>query len=300
MTTLRDPVVEVDGIPMSALVREATEPRAVIVALHGGAVTCRYFDPPGSPAQWSLLRTGAALGFTVIALDRPGYGSSFPYADRMKSAAQRIDLAYKAIDRLLEGRSRGAGVFLMGHSMGCVLTVRMAADARGAELLGIEIAGTGWHPHPRSMPVMGAMVNGAGERVPDGAALLRDILWGPEHLYPTDAAIASIAPSAAPAYEGGEVRDWVRDLPELAAQVKVPVHYTLGDHEMVWRSGPQGLADMAGLFTASPRVVTDEQAAAGHNLSRGRSALAYHLKVLSFTEECVLDRERMEGHDKRC
>jgi hypothetical protein len=68
------------------------------------------------------------------------------------------------------------------------------------------------------------------------------------------------------------------------------VHYTLGDHERVWRGGPAGLASIAGLFTASPRVVTDEQASAGHNLSLGLSAIAYHLKVLSFAEECIVSR----------
>ena len=35
-------VVDVEGIPMSALVAEAPEPRAVIVALHGGAARAAY------------------------------------------------------------------------------------------------------------------------------------------------------------------------------------------------------------------------------------------------------------------
>jgi pimeloyl-ACP methyl ester carboxylesterase len=64
-------VVDVDSIPMSALMAEAPRPRAVIVALHGGAATSAYFDAPDRP-RLSLVRTGAALGFTVIALDRPG------------------------------------------------------------------------------------------------------------------------------------------------------------------------------------------------------------------------------------
>jgi hypothetical protein len=67
-------VVEVGGIPMSALVAEVQRPRAVVVALHGGGATPAYFDAPAHP-RLSLLRAGAALGFTVIALERPGYGS---------------------------------------------------------------------------------------------------------------------------------------------------------------------------------------------------------------------------------
>ena len=69
------------------------------------------------------------------------------------------------------------------------------------------------------------------------------------------------------------------------------MHYSLGDHERVWSSGPAALAEVASLFTASPRVVAAEQAGAGHNLSLGLSAMAYHLKVLSFAEECALGRE---------
>ena len=87
------------------------------------------------------------------------------------------------------------------------------------------------------------------------------------------------------------MRRWPREFPSLAARVRIPVHYSLGDHERVWRSGPTALADIAALFTASPRVAVDEQAGSGHNLSLGLCALAYHLKVLSFAEECVLARQ---------
>jgi hypothetical protein len=54
-------------------------------------------------------------------------------------------------------------------------------------------------------------------------------------------------------------------------------------------------ADIASLFTASPQVVTAEQPDAGHNLSVGLSAMAYHLKVLSFAEECALAREYFDS-----
>ena len=77
----------------------------------------------------------------------------------------------------------------------------------------------------------------------------------------------------------------------LAAEVRIPVHYSLAAHEEVWQSGPQALAGVAALFTASPRVAVAEVAAAGHMLSCGWSALAYHLTVLAFAEECVLARE---------
>lgn len=56
---------------------------------------------------------------------------------------------------------------------------------------------------------------------------------------------------------------------------------------------PLGLeiADIAALSTASSRVVAEEQPGGGHKLSLGLSAMAYHLRVLSFAEECVLAHE---------
>ena len=144
--------VVVDGIPMSALMSEAPRPRAVVVALHGGAVTSGYFDSPVSP-RLSLLTAGAALGFTVIALDRPGYGASAPYTERMPTVASRVGLAYATIESFLAGRPRGAGVFLMGHSMGCVLAVQMTADSRGRTCSAWRSPGSGCVPirrRPRS------------------------------------------------------------------------------------------------------------------------------------------------------
>ena len=281
--------VVVDGIPMSALMSEAPRPRAVVVALHGGAVTSGYFDSPVSP-RLSLLTAGAALGFTVIALDRPGYGASAPYTERMPTFASRVGLAYATIESFLAGRPRGAGVFLMGHSMGCVLAVQMTADSRGQDLLGLEIAGIGLRPHPEASTFMGPLTRGERRPARPAPATLRDALWTPPHLYPAGAAEA-LAVSPSPGYEGDDVRGWVGSFPSLAAGVRVPVHYSLGDHERVWSSGPAALAEVASLFTASPRVVAAEQAAAGHNLSLGLSAMAYHLKVLSFAEECALSRE---------
>jgi pimeloyl-ACP methyl ester carboxylesterase len=287
-------VVTVAGIPVSALRWEARQPRAVIVALHGGAASSGYFNAPGQP-RLSLLRSGAALGFTVIALDRPGYGSSAPHAGRMTDAARRVDLAYAAVDRLLAKRPRGAGVLVLGHSMGCVLAVQMAADERGAGLLGLALAGIGREPQPGATALLSERAR-RGLAQPGssrGGAAFRELIWGPGWLYPARAGVGISA--AAPGYEGEEVRDWPGDFPALAAQVRIPVHYSLGDHERVWRAGPAGLADVAGLFTASPRVVTQEQADGGHNLSLGLSALAYHLKVLAFAEECVLTRARDEA-----
>ncbi|MET7480047.1 alpha/beta fold hydrolase [Streptomyces sp. NPDC005648] len=280
--------VEVDGISLSYRASWVRDPRAVVLALHGGGTTSTYFDCPDHP-RLSLLRTAAALGFGVIALDRPGYGASLRHAARLTDPARRVDLTHAALDRLLASRPVGAGVFLMAHSAGSELAVRMAAHPRGTGLLGLEIAGTGRHHHPRSV---GFLEGGDEDLRPQGRARarLREALWGPGHLYPSDVLGGAGIAAASPAYESA-ARAWRYEFPELAGRVRVPVQFSLGDHEEVWSSGPEALADIASLFTASPRVRVNEQPDSGHNLSLGHAARAYHLRVLSFAEECAVIRE---------
>ncbi len=256
----RPRVVLVDGVPMSGLVSEAADPRAVVVAFHGGASTAAYFDCPGHP-RLSMLRTGAALGYTVVALDRPGYGSSAPYPDAIERPEQRVDLAYGAVDKILGSNPRGAGLFLFAHSNGCELALRLAADGRGADLLGIEIAGTGLHYDDAAKEIL---KSATATHRPTG---LRELLWKPAHLYPPEVLTGITNSSTGALYEASMVKDWPRqDFPALAAQVRVPVQFSFADHEKVWRSDPVALAEIAALFTASPRFVINEQVAAGHNL----------------------------------
>lgn len=279
-------VVEVDGVPMSALVREVWEPRGVVVALHGGATTSTYFDVPGL-SELSLLRIGAALGFTIIALDRPGYGDSRQaLGESAIPAERRVGLAYAAVDRLLENRSRGAGVFLWAHSIGCELAVRMACGERGTDLLGVELAGTGSRYHDSATALSARW---EGNR-PPRAGFIRDLLWEPAYLYPAEVSGGAAISAPGPDYEGEVANTWVSEFPDRAAEVRVPVHFTLGEFERVWQSGSAALADIASLFVRSPRVVVHEQTTAGHNLSIGVTAVAYHLRVLSFIEECIVGR----------
>jgi pimeloyl-ACP methyl ester carboxylesterase len=278
-------VVIVDGVPMSALVAEAEDPTAVIVAIHGGGTTAIYFDCPGHPES-SFLRAGMAHGFTVVALDRPGYGSSAPYPEAVARPEQRVQLAYAAVDRILGERPRGAGLFLMGHSGGCELTMRMAADTRGSDLLGIELAGTGRHYHPAAREMLKTATR---ERRPSG---LRELLWHPTELYPPEVLGGATVYPGAPAYEDLMVSNWARqDFPALAPAVCVPVHFSIAEYEKVWETDTSAMTEIAAMFSDAPRFVIYHQPGAGHNISLGHTAAAYHSTVLAFVEECVVARE---------
>ncbi|WP_066898509.1 alpha/beta fold hydrolase [Mycolicibacterium houstonense] len=272
-------VVMVDGVPISALVAESPDPRAVLVALHGGATTSAYFDCPGHP-ELSLLRSAVAQRYTVIALDRPGYGASAAYPDAMARPEQRVNLAVGAIRRI----AGAAGLFVLGHSMGCELAVHLAVQR--PEVLGVSLAGTGRRYHPAARELL---KDASPQRRPRG---LRELLWEPARLYPPDVIGAGLS-SDGTAYEGDVVKTWSwQDFPVLAAQVKVPVQFLAGEYENVWESDAEALASIGAMFTASPRVRTGELADSGHNLSVGLTAPIYHREVLSFADECVNDSAR--------
>ncbi|MFF0490169.1 alpha/beta hydrolase [Nocardia sp. NPDC004068] len=283
-------VADVDGIPVSGLLAESPTPRAVLVALHGGSTRSVYFDCPGHP-ELSLLRLGRRLGYTVLALDRPGYGRSTPYSERLTTAADRVDLMFGAVAAHLGPRPRGAGVFLVAHSAGCELALRMSVDERGTDLLGLEIAGTGLR-HP---PLAQRTLWGSGARPSRRPPGLAELLWRPERLYPADVVYGASIAAEGTRLEAGSVLDWAdREFPRLARGVRVPVRFSLGEFERVWRNGSADLAEVGALFEAAPRVVLNLQPNSGHNLSVGHTAAAYHLKLLSFAEECLVHRENGE------
>ena len=290
----RPRVVMVGVVPMSALVAAVQEPRGVIVAIHGGATSSAYFDCPGHP-RLSLLRLATSLGYTAIAMDRPGYGASSLYQDEMGTAERRVELVFGAVDKILAGGAgspagaggaegaRGAGLFVMAHSAGCELGLRMAADGR-ADVLGVEVAGTGLRYRTEAKAVISKAT------LTSRPVGLRELLWQPAELYPPDVLTGALSAGGA-AYEGEVTANWPRrDFAEVAARVRVPVEFSVADHERVWESGPESSAEIAALFTAAPRVAVNEMADSGHNLSVGLTAETYHQQVLSFVAECVESR----------
>ncbi|HLS75911.1 MAG TPA: alpha/beta hydrolase, partial [Nocardia sp.] len=197
---------------------------------------------------------------------------------------RRIELVYAAIEEHLGDRPRGAGVFLLAHSAGCELALRVAADERGAGLLGLELAGTGRLHQRLAQEIIWA------DKGPSPAAYgIGELLWHPARLYPESVLGGGSIAAPGPRTEATAVRDWAgQEFPTLAGRVRVPVRFTVGDHERVWRNDPEELAAIGALFAAAPRVVLNVQPDTGHNISVGHTATAYHLKLLSFVEECVV------------
>ncbi len=271
--------VSVDGVTLSGWLAEPDgPPRALVVALHGHGMTARYFAGPTDP-ELSLLEVGAALGFTVWAPDRLGYGASVgsdPESFAMLAQAQFLRLA---LDRFGEDYAPGAGCLLVGHSFGLKLALAMAASRGRVPILGVEGSGTG---------LMYAFAPDAEERETQPGDV--NPSWGPRHLYPEGTFVEGVLPVAptapTPHREGAE---WPDDLRRLADGIRVPVRFTFADHERLWVVSEEHFSALRAVLTKCPRLEITIQRGSGHNISLSKVARVYHVKALAFAEECVLD-----------
>ena len=283
---VQDLVVEVDGLPLSGLLAEPmSPPHAVVLALPGNAMLGPYFDGPVDPDS-SLLALGVGRGFTVWALDRPGYGASAGAPDERVDLFGQVDLVHRALDRFGDDHAVGAGVFVVAHSYGLKLGLAMAADARGARIIGIDGVGTGYrfrYEHVRGRD--------------DAIRNDRGAPWGPEHFYPDGTFDRGRLPlGEPPATQGAaESREWPGVLETIAPRITAPVRFTFGDHERMWPIDDESLRELRALFTASPRVETSIQPDAGHNVSLSHAARVYHERALDHAAKCVSDAHGGSG-----
>ncbi|WP_149179190.1 alpha/beta fold hydrolase [Streptomyces sp. TRM49041] len=267
------------GTALSALLAEpAGEPRALVVALHGGGMNAGYFDGQADPSV-SLLTLGAGLGHTVLALDRPGYGRSAEDLPDGRYLADQVEAVRAALADFTSRYPAGAGVVLLGHSFGGKVALAAAAEEVHERLLGVDVNGCGhrYADGPPSLPEAG----------PAGSDRMRH--WGPLRLYPPRT-FSTVAPVVCPLppRERAEAVRWPDAFPEVAARVRVPVRLTFAEYEGWWRHDEEAIGEMIELLAAAPRVQVDRQSAAGHNISLGWTARAHHLRVLAFAEECAL------------
>ncbi|MBT2507443.1 alpha/beta hydrolase [Streptomyces sp. ISL-98] len=266
-----------DGVALSALIAEPEgTPRATVVAVHGGGMRAGYFDGQSHP-DVSLLTLGARLGYTVIAVDRPGYGLSARQLPQGQTLSGQAMSMRTALAGILGGRPTGAGLFLLAHSYGGKLALTCAADPLGVPLLGLDISGCGhrYAVDPADLP--DSHRHGHWTRN-----------WGRLRFYPPHT-FRNSAPLIAPmpSLDWAEAVRWPQYFDELAARVRVPVRLTFAEYEKWWRHDPESIADLTARLTSAPRVTVDRLDEAGHNISLGWAARTYHLRALAFLEECV-------------
>ncbi|WP_405786648.1 alpha/beta hydrolase [Streptomyces sp. NBC_00029] len=261
------------GITLSALLalpKDRAVPRSTILAIHGRGMRAAYWN--------SFAPLATALGHAVLAVDRPGYGDSADLLPDGQSLAEQAETLHAALKEHTAAHDTGAGIFLLGHSDGGKVALHTAAADGGTPLIGLDASGVGHHYNPEALHFPSTLGGGATK-----------LNWGPLNLYPRGTFQASrTLLSPTPPRESAETLRWPAQYEELAPRVRIPVRLTFAQHEAWWHLDAPTLTAMTSRLTAAPSVTVDHLPASGHNISLGHTAHAYHLRVLTFLEDCLL------------
>jgi pimeloyl-ACP methyl ester carboxylesterase len=265
--------------------RQSRADYPLIIAIHGGTYTSKYFDVPG----YSVLDRAAALGIPIIAVDRPGYGESSPLPAGEATIARNAQVLEEAIGQIWGTHASGArGIVLIGHSIGGAVTVAIAAHRPSWPLLGVSISGIGL----RSPPEVGeAWANLPALSMIDLPLSIKDaVMFGPAWtLEPTQPAASYVANALVPRAELIDiVMGWPEHVRALAAKVTVPVHYRQAEFEKLWIMDAENVTSFGAAFSASAAVSAQMFSSVGHCIDFHRLGAAFQLEQLAFALRCAL------------
>lgn len=254
----------------------------LLVCLPGGGYSASYFDVAG----YSLVDAAQRDGFSVVSLDRPGYGGSTALEGEI-SFRRSAQLLRKAIGELWQRHlSDSPGIILVGHSIGGAIALHLAAGDHAWPLLGVSVTGI----HDESQRSNDALKSEPPTRSMEFSRehLLR-FMYGPEDTYdPNVLDIAKHAESPVPIAELVEVAgQWCTEFAGIAARVEVPVHYGLAEHEGFWHSSDESVAAFGNAFTAAPSVNARRILGGGHNIDHHYAGAAFHKEQLDFARGLV-------------
>ena len=271
--------MRVNGHDLSALASEPADgkAKATILALPGGGYNCLYWHHPGA-ASASLLELGAAAGYRVVALDRPGYRASrLPDRDGVLLNEQ-ADTIVAILNRLA---AQDAGeVFLIGHSLGGIIALMAAARCAVPSLAGIDVSGV---PYRYSVDLAKAV---EGRLVANDALAglsATSLFYGPAGSFDRRiVARGDVAAEALPLIELRDSFEWPSRFSTTVRTIDRPVRSTLGEHDRTTAVSCEILSEIAAHFAASPAVEMHLERDAGHNISLHHVGRAYHLNALGF------------------
>lgn len=278
--------VTVDGLRLSGRVAEPdTAPHAVLFALHGGSYSSRYYDLRTA----SALRTYAGLGYRAVALDRPGYGAATGVAPAASAFPAQSATLRAAVDALHRERGDGLPVFLIGHSIGGMIAMTMAADGLEAPLRGVMASGMGmvWQPGIREM---WSSLLGDAPAVPVPNEARDEIMFAadPELVDPAVQREAASDLHPIPTEELRCAVRWHETMPAVAAGIRVPLLHVLPELDGIWRAdGPARQRAVDALAAVGGAEVTVARGV-GHCLDLHRGGYAHHLATAAHFESCLL------------
>jgi pimeloyl-ACP methyl ester carboxylesterase len=281
--------IDASNVKLSGRFLPATngEPRALLVALHGGTYTSKYFDTPSS----SLMELCATLGYSILALDRPGYGTATSVPFDQLSFDGQVPMLRQALTEVWQHYGQqSAGMFLIGHSIGGMIALLLAAEKPHEHLIGVSMTGAGGLYNDQTKAAFASLARASDEPtvMMDIAIKLR-AMYGPEWSYPAEQGQYDPQRDVrTAAIELGEAQLWSARMPKVAMQVHVPVQFIVPEYDHIWRPDAEALSPVSAMFSDVPFVDVGVQRLAGHSVELHTLARAFYMKILAFVEECIL------------
>ena len=265
--------LEADGLHGRLICTEG-RPASLIVCVHGGGCSGRYFDLP----SFSFAEAALGAGHAVLMVDRPGHGMSPPIdgPDPIYSASLLLTN--------LVGRAVAAcddpdlPVAAFGHSIGGAVTMHWAAQSPPA-LTCMVTSGIGSRPTEAALAWLGGLQGDSDIVLPQA------FFFGPDGSFDWRAPIA--LRKSGEAWRKDEVAEvllrWPEQFPFVASRIGCPVLTILSEHERIWENGETALEAMRDSFV-SGRGRVEIAAGGGHLYEVHRNWSAHAERIIAFIE----------------
>lgn len=250
----------------------------LLVCIPGGSYNSRYFDVAGH----SLIVAAHEAGFSIVALDRPGYQGSDPLEGDITFAKSAAVLDAAIAELWTRYADTTTGVVLIGHSMGGAIAIHIASGSPSWPLLGISV--TSIHTDAPEHVTQAWNSIPAEATIPFSREQRIQFMYGPEGSYdPAVVDDAEVSTDMIPVAELLEVvGPWTSDFARLASTVTVPVHYALAEHEALWISTDENVDTFREAFASSPAVTAERVIGSGHNIDHHAGSDGFHARQLDF------------------
>ena len=256
----------------------------LVIAIHGGTYSSRYFDVEGH----SLLDRAARNGIPAIAIDRYGYGET-PFTDDMSILGQAAALSHALGQVWDEHRDEARGVVLVAHSIGAAIALGVAGRPGDWPLLGVAVSGIGVRTPGSHAEMWNSLPDLPTVNMP--VPVKDQLMFGREGSFGAHMPGAShVANTSVPKAELVDiVGGWQAQAAEVCAAITVPVHYRQAEHDALWVVDQGEVDAFAARFPRSPRVDAAMVRDTGHCMDFHTVGAALHLQQLGFALQCAAE-----------